>query len=119
MQFEALHKMVMDKLATGLPAYLTYHNATHTKNVLAAAIEIGQTESQIIPIIVHSTEQALSLHTHLAHDNILAPVIRPPTVPAGSSRVRLVLHSGLENTHMTQLIDSLNRWSTLNAHSVA
>ena len=44
MQFEALQKTVIDKLASGLPAYLTYHNATHTKNVLAAAIEIGQTE---------------------------------------------------------------------------
>lgn len=44
MQFEALNKAVMDKLANSLPAYLTYHNAAHTQKVLAAAIEIGQTE---------------------------------------------------------------------------
>ena len=44
MQFEALYKAVMDKLANSLPAYLTYHNAAHTQKVLAAAIEIGQTE---------------------------------------------------------------------------
>lgn len=44
MQFEALYKSVVDKLANSLPAYLTYHNAAHTKKVLAAVIEIGQTE---------------------------------------------------------------------------
>jgi len=44
MQFEALQTNIMDKLAKRLPAYLSYHNASHTAKVVAAASEIGEAE---------------------------------------------------------------------------
>ncbi|MCK5850724.1 MAG: 8-amino-7-oxononanoate synthase [Kiritimatiellae bacterium] len=45
--------------------------------------------SQIIPVVVGSTEKALSLSSRLEEKGILAVPIRPPTVPQGSARLRL------------------------------
>lgn len=35
--FQQLYTVVIDKLEHGLPAYLTYHNTQHTRNVVEAA----------------------------------------------------------------------------------
>ncbi|MEP6676883.1 MAG: YitT family protein [Ferruginibacter sp.] len=37
MKYEPLYSFVIHKLETGLPSFITYHNAQHTKNVIAAA----------------------------------------------------------------------------------
>lgn len=45
MQYELLYNFLMPKLENELPAYLTYHNAAHTKNVIAAAEFLAQKEN--------------------------------------------------------------------------
>jgi len=45
-------------------------------------------ESPIVPIRVGSNERALALAQALLEAGIYAPGIRPPTVPAGSARIR-------------------------------
>ena len=37
MQYQKVYDFLMPRLENELPAYLTYHNAAHTKNVIAAA----------------------------------------------------------------------------------
>lgn len=44
MQYEEVHAFLVDKLETGLPPYLTYHNAHHTKSVIAAVEHLGKSE---------------------------------------------------------------------------
>jgi 8-amino-7-oxononanoate synthase len=46
-------------------------------------------ESQIIPILVGDNQQALTLAQALRTYRIIAPAIRPPTVPPGTARLRL------------------------------
>ncbi|MBL7738883.1 MAG: YitT family protein [Chitinophagaceae bacterium] len=41
MQYEQVYSLLMPKLETGLPGYITYHDAQHTKNVIAAAEYLG------------------------------------------------------------------------------
>ena len=41
MQFEKLQNFVLDRLATGLSPGITYHNAEHTKSVLAAVESVA------------------------------------------------------------------------------
>ena len=47
MQYEKVHDFILNKLETGLPAYLTYHNINHTKGVIEAAEQIGIAENII------------------------------------------------------------------------
>ena len=44
MQYEEVHTFLLNKLETGLPPYLTYHNAHHTKSVISAAEQLGKSE---------------------------------------------------------------------------
>ena len=44
MQYEELYAFMINKLETGLPAYLTYHNVKHTKNVVEVAEQLAANE---------------------------------------------------------------------------
>lgn len=46
-------------------------------------------ESQILPIIVGDQEDSMALDERLHEHNIVAPGIRPPTVPEDTSRIRV------------------------------
>ena len=59
--------------------------------------DIRTSESQIIPIVVGSSERAIQFARYLRERGIYAVAIRPPTVPLGSSRVRLSIMA----THTT------------------
>nr|WP_246448693.1 8-amino-7-oxononanoate synthase [Novosphingobium flavum] len=51
---------------------------------------LGST-TQIVPALVGAEDDALALSARLAEAGLLAAAIRPPTVPAGTSRLRLAL----------------------------
>jgi 8-amino-7-oxononanoate synthase len=56
-------------------------------------------ETQILPVIVGDRTDALALADAVAERGVVAPAIRPPTVPEGTSRVRLApmaTHTGAE-----------------------
>ncbi len=45
MQYQDVYNFLMNKLEKDLPSFLVYHNAQHTKNVIAAAEHLAQTEN--------------------------------------------------------------------------
>ena len=45
MQYDEVYKFIVNKLETGLPNYITYHNAPHTISVIAAAIQLAKNEN--------------------------------------------------------------------------
>jgi uncharacterized membrane-anchored protein YitT (DUF2179 family)/predicted metal-dependent HD superfamily phosphohydrolase len=45
MQYRQVYDVLMPRLGKELPEYLTYHNAEHTKAVIAAAITIAESEN--------------------------------------------------------------------------
>ncbi|MCX6206971.1 MAG: YitT family protein [Bacteroidetes bacterium] len=45
MQFEQIYSFLIHKLETGIPNYIIYHNAQHTKNVIAAADHLALAEN--------------------------------------------------------------------------
>jgi 8-amino-7-oxononanoate synthase len=57
----------------------------------AAGWNIGPSASQIIPLVTGSAERTLALAAALSKAGFLVPPIRPPSVPAGASRLRLSL----------------------------
>ena len=65
--------------------------------------------SPIIPIIVGAEDRALAASDTLARQGILVPAIRPPTVPAGTSRLRVTVSAAHCDADLDRLIDALRR----------
>ena len=64
---------------------------------------VGPSTTQIVPLIVGDAAKTLRLAERLRARGFWVPPIRPPSVPAGSSRLRLCLTSG----HTPEMIDGL------------
>ncbi|MEI6240852.1 MAG: 8-amino-7-oxononanoate synthase [Planctomycetia bacterium] len=56
-----------------------------------AGVDIGGAEAQIVPVIVGSPRAAVDLAERLFDEEFFVPAIRPPSVPAGKSLVRVSL----------------------------
>jgi 8-amino-7-oxononanoate synthase len=68
--------------------------------------------TQIIPCCVGDAMQASQLSRFLRERGIIAPGIRPPTVPRGSSRVRFSVHLGLTEHEITTVLSALKEWKS-------
>ena len=66
--------------------------------------------SQIIPIIIRETGETLSLKKQLQEKGILVGAIRPPTVPKGTDRLRISLHSGVQENDLSEVLETLTLW---------
>lgn len=64
-------------------------------------------DRQIVPLVTGSAASALALQRHLAHRGWDARAVRPPTVPDGTSRVRLVMRAGLSEDAVDRLAADL------------
>ena len=62
-------------------------------------------ESQIIPIVIGSNEAALKLSEKLLAEGYYIPAIRPPTVPEGTSRLRISLTADSLLKDFSKLLD--------------
>ena len=65
-------------------------NAAYFRELLqAGGLDTLQSASQIIPVVIGDNEKALAVSQRLRERGIIAAAIRPPTVPAGTARLRL------------------------------
>jgi 8-amino-7-oxononanoate synthase len=62
----------------------------------------------IQPLVVGTTADALALSDALLERGILVPAIRPPTVPAGTARLRVSLSAAHTAADVQQLADALH-----------
>ena len=71
---------------------------------------LTNSHTPIQPIIINDLKKAISVSSQLRTLGFLVPVIRPPTVPAGTSRLRIsisALHSKKDIIELTSFINSL------------
>lgn len=61
-------------------------------------------ESPILPIILKSNDAALLAQEKLYKEGMLVGAIRPPSVPAGTSRLRLSLNKDIDGKNIAQKI---------------
>jgi glycine C-acetyltransferase/8-amino-7-oxononanoate synthase len=74
-------------------------NATTLRAALAdEGLGVGGSAAQIVPVAVGDARRAMELSERLLERGVFAQGIRPPTVPEGSSRLRLTVLS----THRSQ-----------------
>ena len=83
-------------------------SAARVRGALAeAGIDTGESSTQIVPAIVGGEREALGWAAALRERGVLAIAIRPPTVPRGTSRLRLGLSAGHSDADIGMLIDAL------------
>ena len=77
----------------------------------AGAAEIGlslmASPTPIQPILIGDSERALRLSTLLKARGLLVGAIRPPTVPAGSARLRVTLSAAHSEAQLERLLEAL------------
>ena len=66
-------------------------------------------QTAIQPLIVGASAESVTLSAALANEGILVPAIRPPTVPKGSSRLRISLSAAHTDADVDLLVDSLRQ----------
>ena len=72
--------------------------------------QVTKSSSPIVPVIIGDEKQALSLSQYLEANGILATVIRPPTVPKNTSRIRFVLSSQHQPEQINYLLELLRKY---------
>lgn len=75
-----------------------------------AGFEIGETDSQIIPIIIGDEDETMKLSNHLSDNGLWVSAIRPPTVENGASRIRITFTTMHSDSDIERLVDALKRW---------
>ena len=77
------------------------------ERLTAQGWNVGQSQSQIIPIVVGASSRAVELSERLHHVGYWAPAIRPPSVPDGESRLRISLSYGHTDEMVQGLADAM------------
>jgi len=65
--------------------------------------------TQIVPALAGEEKQTLELADKLRSAKIFAPAVRPPTVPAGHSRIRFSLSAALSDEDFETVLEGVSR----------
>jgi 8-amino-7-oxononanoate synthase len=88
-------------------ARLEAHGRRLRSALAGLGVDTGPSSTQIVPAIVGDAGRALALSRHLDDRGLLAVAIRPPTVPAGSSRLRVALSAAHRDEDVSRLVAAI------------
>ena len=74
-----------------------------------AGLNIEDSQTAIQPLLIGDDEKAISLSQQLFDKGFLVTAIRPPTVPEGTSRLRITLSAKHTRDHIDQLVELLSQ----------
>lgn len=108
----AWSRFVLAQFATADAAARRQHLNSMAGMMHDFADSLGQSvrsTSQIVPVITGGNERTLSIAGHLQREGFYIMAIRPPTVPAGSARLRISLTAGTARSDVESLMALLGR----------
>ena len=94
-----------DDLRTHLRMLITYFK----DNLHCKKWQLMPSETTVQPLLVGGNLEALALSEYLQTLGILVPAIRPPTVPVGTSRLRISLSAAHSLDDIKQLIAAIHQ----------
>lgn len=83
--------------------------AQFQEGALALGLDLLPSTTPIQPVLMRSEADALQIAQQLEDQGILVTAIRPPTVPAGTSRLRITLTANHTEADVSQLLHALKR----------
>ncbi|WP_114973730.1 8-amino-7-oxononanoate synthase [Rhodoferax ferrireducens] len=95
----------LQQLIVQLRTQLTTLIAAHPK----LGWRLSDSATAIQPLIIGDNAAALALAAALDAQGLWVPAIRPPTVPAGTARLRITLSAAHSAADVQQLLDGLTR----------
>jgi 8-amino-7-oxononanoate synthase len=75
-----------------------------------ARLELPEPASCIVPLVLGDAELALAASRDLVEHGFLVAAIRPPTVPAGTARLRLTFTAAHEDADVDRLAEAVRPW---------
>ncbi|MEO5335966.1 MAG: 8-amino-7-oxononanoate synthase [Magnetospirillum sp. WYHS-4] len=88
--------------------FLLRSHAERARQALGAAgLDTLASDSQIVPAVIGSPEKALEASRYLEDRGVLGIAIRPPTVPQGTSRIRLAMSAAHGEAELGLLLDAV------------
>jgi 8-amino-7-oxononanoate synthase len=96
--------LVLVQQADAQRAHLNEIAALLRGGLAAHGLQAGSSTTHIVPVILGTNERALQVAAHLQANGFAAKAIRPPTVPAGTSRVRISLTSRITAQDIQRIV---------------
>lgn len=75
-------------------------------------LPVENSKTAIQPLLVGDDAKAIRISDQLFNAGLLVTAIRPPTVPEGTSRLRITLSASHHKAHIDQLLDALLNTTT-------
>ncbi len=88
-------------------AHLARLSARLREGLAGLGIQTGASSTQVVPAMVGDSVTALAVAAGLRERGVLAVAIRPPTVPAGTSRIRFALSAVHSEADVDALIGAM------------
>ena len=78
------------------------------EGLAAAGLRCGTSATQIVPVVLGTNEAALDVASELQGKGFAVKAIRPPTVPAGTARIRISLTSKITFDDIHRLVAAIS-----------
>ena len=85
------------------------HVRSFRAGAAALGLQLAPSRTPIQPLVLGDEASAVAAAAALMDAGFLVPAIRPPTVPAGTSRLRFTFSAGHSADDVTRLLDALAR----------
>ncbi len=79
------------------------------EQLMALGYVTNEFDTPIVPVLLGEEGKTLALRDRLWEQGILVGAVRPPTVPRGTSRLRISLHSGVTDAEADTLMTLLRQ----------
>jgi len=79
----------------------------YKKSINGLDLDVGESKSHIQPLIIGTVSKTLAISKSLYEKKILAPAIRPPTVPDETSRLRISITAVHERDQIKYLVSTI------------
>lgn len=84
-----------------------WHNCRSLKEGLKRlGFSLGQSESQILPVLIGDAQKCMAFSEKLLEKGVFAQGIRPPTVPPGTSRLRVTVMATHTHEHLHRALEA-------------
>jgi 8-amino-7-oxononanoate synthase len=83
------------------------HVARFRREAASLGLRLPATETPIQPVILGSEDAAMAASDSLRRRGLWVPAIRPPTVPQGSSRLRITFSAAHDDDDIERLLEGL------------
>ncbi len=93
-----------------------WHNCRAIREgLLKLEFSLGQSQSQILPLIIGDAGKCMSFSERLLQKGVFAHGIRPPTVPPGTARLRITVMATHKHEHLHRALQAFEEVKNENA----